>query len=101
MPTEYVASSNPDFSDFVTKVSWGRDATCVELATIAPKGIQQLKDTLEGWGYDLVRREGVGEDVDVPASFDGWHATLDDRRLVNDLIRHLRRARDQAFGRDE
>lgn len=24
-----------------------------------------------------------------------------DRRGINDLIRHLRRARDQAFGRDE
>lgn len=31
---------------------------------------------------------------------DGFYVDLD-RRGVNDLIRHLRRARDQAFGRDE
>lgn len=31
---------------------------------------------------------------------DGFYVQLD-RRGINDLIRHLRRARDQAFGRDE
>lgn len=31
---------------------------------------------------------------------DGFHVQLD-RRGINALIRHLRRARDQAFGRDE
>jgi hypothetical protein len=31
---------------------------------------------------------------------DGFYVNLD-RRGLNDLIRHLRRARDHAFGRDE
>ena len=35
----------------------------------------------------------------IPAQY-GWYTTLD-RRGINDLIRVLRRARDQAFGRDE
>lgn len=30
----------------------------------------------------------------------GWFVSLD-RKGCNDLIRHVRRARDQAFGRDE
>ena len=37
----------------------------------------------------------------TPPNFDGWHTTHDDRTQVNKLIRDLRRARDQAFGRDE
>lgn len=35
----------------------------------------------------------------IPAEY-GWWVNLD-RRGINDLIRVLRRARDQAFGRDE
>jgi hypothetical protein len=38
---------------------------------------------------------------DEPQSFAyGMYVSLD-RRCINDLIRYLRRARDQAFGRDE
>lgn len=37
---------------------------------------------------------------DAPQVFGGWHVTLD-REGINRLIRVLRRARDQAFGRDE
>ena len=36
----------------------------------------------------------------LPSCKYGMYVTID-RRGVNDLIRHLRRARDQAFGRDE
>jgi hypothetical protein len=35
----------------------------------------------------------------IPAQY-GWYVTLD-RRGINDLIKTLRRARDQAYGRDE
>jgi hypothetical protein len=38
--------------------------------------------------------------VSVGWSSEAGHVHLD-RRGINDLIRHLRRARDQAFGRDE
>lgn len=40
------------------------------------------------------------EPGDEPEPFDGWRITLD-RGGINRLIRSLRRARDQAFGRDE
>jgi hypothetical protein len=60
-----------------TEIRWSRDAEHVQLATVAdgppPAG-------------------GLGAE--------GWFVSLD-RRKINDLIRHLRRARDQAFGRDE
>jgi len=45
---------------------------------------------------------GASEDLagqSIPRSF-GLYVELD-RRGINQLIRHLRRARDQAFGRDE
>lgn len=45
-------------------------------------------------GY-LVSQFGSGMTV-----MDGFYVTVD-RRGINDLIRHLRRARDQAYGRDE
>lgn len=38
-------------------------------------------------------------DKDILASY-GFHVQLD-RDGINSLMRHLRRARDQAFGRDE
>lgn len=54
----------------------------------------------------LVTREHAHEvppieehDPWIPATY-GYHVTLD-RTSINELIRHLRRARDQAFGRDE
>lgn len=58
------------------KITWNRDASYVQLATVNP----ETEDTFEansGWYVDLERRE------------------------INQLIRVLRRSRDQAFGRDE
>lgn len=62
--------------DMAIVVGWSREAGHVQLATI--------RDGSEG-SHD-------------PAN--GLYITLD-RGSINDVIRHLRRARDQAFGRDE
>lgn len=59
-----------------TEVRWSREAEYVQVATVA----------------DQLPEEGI--------EGQGWFCSLD-RRGINDLIRHLRRARDQAFGRDE
>lgn len=65
-------------------VRWSRDGNYVQVVT---------KET-DAWGGRL-----VGDD---PATHytDGFHVDLD-RAGINDFIRHLRHARDQAFGKDE
>lgn len=64
---------------FQAKVTWHReDGFSVQLATINPE-----------YEHDFGEWEKSG-----------WYVDLD-RRAINDLIRVLRRARDQAFGRDE
>lgn len=85
MPKEVVRSrreyqSPPPAKELVVGVHWGRDAEYVQVATT-------LLDSVSG---SPVVWEVSG----------GWFVDLD-RRSINDLIRHLRRARDQAFGRDE
>lgn len=88
MPKEYVesflfaptlaedgATSEPT-PPFRVKVGWSRERGDVEIATVNPETEDRFDETA------------------------GYHVWLD-RRGVNDLIRHLRRARDQAFGRDE
>jgi hypothetical protein len=81
MPKEYVIDSN-GFGDEASRglraeVRWSREAEYVQMATVADE--PPVKSGL---------------------SAEGWHVSLD-RRGINDLIRYLRRARDQAFGRDE
>jgi hypothetical protein len=59
----------------LVSVGWSSEAGHVQVATLT-------RDTVS----KETRQEGVYIDLD--------------RRGINDLIRHLRRARDQAFGRD-
>jgi hypothetical protein len=67
-------------------VGWGREQVQVGVETHG--------------GESLVEKLGEGgKDTDA-AQFRGVWGTLD-RQGVNLLIRTLRRARDQAFGRDE
>lgn len=84
MPKEYVvdymAPHAEDQEPFRVMVGWTRDLGHVEIATINPN----VEGTNEAW-----------------TAAAGLHVHLHDRRQVNDLIRYLRRARDQAFGRDE
>jgi hypothetical protein len=59
-------------------IGWARDLEHVEVGTVMPEGAE-LHATPEG---------------------NGWFIQLD-RDGINRAIRTLRRARDQAFGRDE
>lgn len=52
------------------------------------------------WGREGYVQLATVADAGPPEGLEGWFVTLD-RTGINDLIRHLRKARDQAFGRDE
>jgi hypothetical protein len=83
MPKEMVIDSCGMFNEDPTRglraeVRWSRDAEFVQLSTVADS-LPELSGFSGG---------------------EGWHVSLD-RRAINDLIRYLRKARDQAFGRDE
>lgn len=65
-------------SDSRVRVSWSKEADYVQVATTAPDD-WTLRPTPEG---------------------NGWFVNLD-RSGINRLIRFLRRARDDAYGRDE
>ena len=88
MPKEIVLSHGPRlFGDDgkevpqdkqgLVQVSWSREAEYVQVVTFS---------------RDPVTFESNSDDA--------YWSELD-RRGINELIRHLRRARDQAFGRDE
>lgn len=66
-----------------TQVGWQKDGEYVELFTIFPKAT-------------LVMPSGAKASFVQP----GWCASLD-RNGINELIKTLRKARDDAFGRDE
>lgn len=86
MPKEIVRAPQDlteDGAYTVVEIGWSREAGHVQLIT---------KATNE-FGHRMVEDEGIHYT-------DGMYTSLD-RRGINDLIRHLRRARDQAFGRDE
>lgn len=79
MPKEIVGSKHPeDHPGLVLQIRWGRDSAHVEVATVNEDGAE-LEPTPEG---------------------NGWFVQLS-RYGINEAIRILRRARDQAFGKDE
>jgi hypothetical protein len=67
----------------VAEVRWHRESELVQLVTRAD-------------GYEVL----LGNESAEVAVKHGYYVALD-RRGINDLIRKLRRARDNAFGRDE
>lgn len=67
----------------IVYVRWGREQNFVQIVT---------KATDANGG-----RYAAGDETDFT---DGMYVDLD-REAINRLIRNLRRARDQAFGRDE
>lgn len=101
MPKELIYGSDPPYTDessarSVVGVHWGRDGNdYLQLSTGLfnddLKYVDGLGDTHTAEGEQAVRRQVWSE---------GFYVTLN-RSNVNALIRHLRRARDQAFGRDE
>lgn len=76
MPKEVIYDPYMNDGGVRTEIRWSRDGF-IQLATVA--------DEAPG-------PSGLGAE--------GWFVHLD-RKAVNELIRYLRRARDQAFGRDE
>lgn len=90
MPKEYISGqyvffeneeSEPEQS--VVCVKWSRETGDLQIVT-------RLKEA------EVFYSE---KDDPMPVRY-GWYVDLD-RKGINDLIRVLRRARDQAFGRDE
>lgn len=91
MPKEIVGRTPNE--DGLIEASWGRDLASVQLAV---KGPPNWRDNLDG--------VDIGIEADryaFPEHILDWHLQLTHRAEVNDLIRVLRKARDQAFGRDE
>lgn len=86
---------------FDVEVTWHRDGNVVQVATTAADADERLRTWVEATG-------GTDRDCQpVPSApatsfheFTGWHVDLN-RAAVNQLIRVLRTARDQTFGKDE
>jgi len=97
MPKERIRSVTA-FAFDVT-VSWNRDGK-VQVATVAADADERLR----AWTESAPEGAPIDQPETQPGTsfrfFDGWHVDLD-RPQINELIRVLRRARDQAFGRDE
>lgn len=79
MPKEMITSKyREDHPEIGVQIGWGRESSHVQIATVNRDGAE-LKPTPEG---------------------NGWYVQLG-RHEINQVIRTLRRARDQAYGRDE
>lgn len=94
-------------------VSWGRDQEEVQIASVCeevPTGFDRVMEFVNGWltaaGRDAIDVGALKKDLAernngaIPG-FDGWYVGLRSRRTINRLIQTLKRARDQAMGRDE
>jgi hypothetical protein len=88
MPKEVILQHEPRFYDEsgreipqetqpLVQISWSREAEYVQMAT------------------------GQRHPVTHESEQDKWWFVQLNRTMINDMIRVLRRARDQAFGRDE
>lgn len=109
MPAETIHGINTPID---TRVSWGLDCGYVQIATLHKDGgrviVGYVSDWLEAAGRpridwdELVKAVRESQtDTGGAIAFDGMHASLDHRSSINDLIRVLRKSRDQAFGKDE
>lgn len=129
MPREKITDSLSDAFELV--VTWGRDSEYLQIATEASDWTERMGAFYDpatpssGWSptstitwtatntintTSNVTSVGTGGPVQIiwpasppgmqPAPKVGWYVNLN-RHQVNELIRILRRARDQAFGRDE
>lgn len=93
MPKERI-STDPNAN--VVELRWGTGPG-VQIATSCPSRLVSATIPVDlSRHIDANRAEATEE----THPFDGWYADLD-RAGINRLIKALRRARDQAFGRDE
>ncbi len=103
-------SPEPTEPQTAVEVVWNRDHGYLQVAATAADGTERVVRIVNQWleaagvaPIDLAQvREKLATLPDHPQpNFDGWYVSLEQRQDVNRLIRVLRRARDQAFGRDE
>lgn len=98
MPREYVCDAN----DGLVGEWYDLDDEGNRVPIAEPPAQKWFKVSV-GWNRETgsVQIATVDDEADDPFSREsGLYVNLD-RRGINDLIRHLRRARDSAFGRDE
>lgn len=97
MPKETIRSSTygPMFD---VEVRWGRDSSDVQIATVMPPA--QTSEAPQNLAQLVASWDDACGDPENPDGARGLYSSLD-RHAINELIRVLRKARDQAFGRDE
>lgn len=101
MPKERIQS--PSHPEMDVTVAWNREQY-VQVASTCVDADRRLREWVEMDAHDAAEGEERELKSTKPGTsfkhFHGWHVDLD-RYQINELIRVLRRARDQAFGRDE
>lgn len=91
MPKEIIGFNPND--DGLAELMWGRDMNMIQLAV---KGPPYWRDKLAGVDIKI-----EPDAYAFPENILDWHLQFRNRAEVNRMIRLLRTARDQAFGRDE
>jgi len=86
-------------AESVIEVSWSKEASHVQIATRCVRSSDHAPFVHESF-LDYLKPLPEDERLGVLSMMAGLYATLD-RESINNIIRVLRRARDQAFGRDE
>lgn len=104
MPRENIRSTHgdPDVAGPELTISWGRDEESVQLATVHHEPIvrERLGERLADVELSDEQRAAVVEALSGPHSgVMGWYVHLS-RGSLNQAIRILRKARDQACGAD-
>lgn len=116
MPAVKIKSSTHEKGAYA-RVAWGKDAEDVQLLSgfDHEEGADAILSIVNEWlkaaGLEQIPgREELNKLIfkDAPADaipkgigFDGFHVFFHDRRDVNDLIRALKRGRDDSMGKDE
>jgi len=108
MPAETI---HGDGMPIDVKILWGAGSEYVQVAAVHDEGTRSMLVVVNQWleaakmppiDYAELPSKLVGSQFDgAMASYDGWHATFNERAKVNRMIAVLRRARDHAFGKDE
>ena len=90
MPKTLIRGRHDAQTDAYIRLGWSKESEHVQLATAVPTGVGKVSlwDAKEGRWIDTDSIEDHG-----------WFIQLD-RSTINQLIRELRKARDQAFGAD-
>ena len=104
MPKEVIYAEHLPYGDdeparSIIEVSWSREATHVQIATKCVHAADHTAYVHESF-MDYLKPLPEDERLGVLSMMAGLYSTLD-RDAINNIIRVLRRARDQAFGRDE